>query len=94
MARTQEEKDANDMVEAAILAYKDAYAAAHPEARVGTLVDWIVVAAELVPGEDPDDDETAYAVIMPGGGIPGYKAVGLLEFGKKYAMGGSDDSED
>lgn len=91
MARTQEEKDANDMIEASLLAYRDAYAAAHPDARVGTLTDWIVVAAEIVPGEDPEDDETAYSVIMPGGGIPGYKAAGLLDFGKAYVMGSTSE---
>lgn len=90
--RTEEEKASNDAIEATLLAYRDAYAAAHPEARVGTLTDWIVVAAELVPGDDPDDDETAYSVIMPNGGIPGYKAEGLLRMGIRY-IGGGGDSE-
>lgn len=90
MPRTPEEIASNDAVEAAIEAYRQAYKAAHPEAVMGTLVDWIVVAAEIVPGDNPDDDETAYSIIMPQGGIPTYRANGLLSMGKRYVMYGAD----
>lgn len=85
MARTQEEKDANDGIEAAIEAYREAFRKAHPDATAGTTTDWIVVAAEVVPNmEDPDEDVTAYSIIMPRGGIPWYRARGLLEAGISY----------
>lgn len=49
------------------------------------MVDWVVVAAETKPDmENPDDDLTAYSIIMPNGGIPWYRARGLLEAGIKY----------
>lgn len=91
MARSDAERATNDAIETALLAYRDAYAAAHPEARVGALVDWIVVAAEVVPGATPDEDVTAYSIIMPGGGIPAYRAAGLLEMGKGYVTTGSEE---
>lgn len=90
MSRTSEEKATNDAIEEAIEAYRRAYKVAHPEATMGTLTDWIVVAAEIIPGEDPDDDETGYSIIMPGGGIPIYRANGLLSMGKRYVMYGAD----
>lgn len=93
MERSAEEMAANEAVEAAILAYRDAYAAAHPEAKVGTLMDWIVVAAEVIPGAKPYDDETAYSIIMPGGSIPHYRADGLLSMGKRYIQGYESDDE-
>lgn len=88
MPRTEREQKANDAIEAALLEYRDAYAEAHPDVRVGTITDWIVVATELVAGEggNPDDDVQTYAIIMPNGGIPNYRAVGLLKMGMHYTM--------
>lgn len=90
MSRTPEEVATNDAIEAAIEAHRQAYKAANPDESIGTLVDWIVVAAEIVPGDTPDDDETAYSIIMPSGGIPTYRATGLLSMGKRYVMYGAD----
>ena len=85
MARSQEERDTNDMIEAAIEAYREAYRNNHAEATHGTLTDWIVVAAETKPDmDDPAEDVTAYSIIMPNGGIPWYRARGLLEAGNHY----------
>jgi len=89
--RSDREKAANDAIEAALVEYRDAYAEAHPEARVGTLMDWIVVAAEMLPGDSPEDDETAYSVVMPGGNMASYKAIGLLRMGLYYIGDNSDD---
>lgn len=92
MARTPAEREATEAIERALLQYRDAYAAAHPEARNGALVDWIVVAAEVLADGDPEDDETAYSVIMPHGGIPHYRAYGLLQMGQHYlTYGGNGD---
>lgn len=92
MARTQAEKDASDALELAIDAFRIAYNNAHPDATDGTIVDWIVVAAETKPNlSDPDDDVTAYSIIMPNGGIPWYRARGLLQAGIFYL---SDPVED
>jgi len=85
MARSQEEHDTNDMIEAAIEAYREAYRNNHAEATHGTLTDWIVIAAETVPNmEDSSEDVTAYSIIMPSGGIPWYRGRGLLEAGIRY----------
>jgi len=85
MARTQEERDTNDLIEAAIEAYREAYRNAHPEATHGTMTDWVVIAAETKPNMDePEDDVTAYSIIMPGGSIPWYRARGLLQAGIHY----------
>src|SRR5678816_1149698 len=82
MARTPEEIAANEAIEKAIEGYRDAYRIAHPDATFGTLVDWVVVAAEIKPNmEDAAEDVTAYSIIMPGGAIPWYRARGLLEAG-------------
>lgn len=89
MARTPAEKATNDAIEMAIDAYRKAYMEANPEdeeVRYGTLVDWIVVAAETKPdlNGEAEDDITAYSFIMPGGSIPWYRARGLLEAGITY----------
>lgn len=85
MARTPEERATNDAIEAAIEAYREAWRVSHPESTHGTLVDWIVIAAETKPDmEDSSEDITAYSIIMPGGGIPWYRARGLLEAGITY----------
>jgi hypothetical protein len=85
MARTLAEKEASDELELAIDAFRKAYIAAHPDVTDGTLVDWIVVAAETKPNlNDPDDDVTAYSIIMPNGGIPWYRARGLMQAGIYY----------
>lgn len=87
MARTARERAANDAIEAAIDEYRAAYQEAHPEVRLGTTVDWIVVAAETIPDmNDSAEDETSYSVIMPGGGIPTYRARGLLAAGIQYVV--------
>lgn len=91
MARTQAERDANDMIEAAIEAYREAYLDAHPEAVRGILQDWIVVAAENKP--DADEACDALLIIMPGGGIPTYRAIGLLEMGRRYVMESSEEED-
>lgn len=86
--RTPKERETNDAIEAAIDAYRRAYCASHPDATDGTLTDWIVVAAETKPDmENPDDDVTAYSIVMPGGGIPWYRARGLLEAGVTFMSG-------
>ena len=83
--RSEEERKTNDAIEAAIDAYRVAYRAAHPEATHGTLTDWVVVAAETKPDmEDPSEDVTAYSIIMPNGGIPWYRSMGLLQAGVHY----------
>ena len=85
MSRTPEEKATNKAIEAAIEAFRTAYHEAHPDSSMGTLVDWIVVAAEAIPdAKDPADDVTAYSIIMPGGAMPSYRARGLLEIGIQY----------
>lgn len=85
MPRTPEERAANDAIEAAIEAYRDAYRKAHPDSTHGTLVDWILVAAEVQPNmENPEEDVTAFSIIMPNGGIPWYRGRGLLEAGILY----------
>jgi hypothetical protein len=85
MSRTQAERDANDMIDAAIEAYREAYRAAHPEATHGVLGAWIVVASETVANmEDPEDDVTAYSIIMANGAIPSYQSYGLLAIGKRF----------
>lgn len=90
--RTPEERAANDGIEAAIEAYRLAYHKAHPDSAYGTLTDWIIVAAEVEPNmEDPDEDVTAFSIIMPGGGIPWYRARGLLEAGVQYLKGPKEE---
>lgn len=91
--RTPEERAANDAIEAAIDAYRRIYCEAHPEATNGTLTDWIVVSAETKPDmENPDDDVTAYSIVMPGGGIPWYRARGLLQAGCEFLSGTERES--
>lgn len=88
MPRSDVEKATNDAIEAAIDAYREAYRATHPNSVHGTLVDWIVVAAETKADmSDPDEDVTAYSIIMPGGGIPWYRGRGLLEAGIAFMSG-------
>jgi len=96
VARSQEERRTNDAIEAAIEAYRIAYRDANPEATHGTMTDWIVIAAETKPDmDDPEDDVTAYSIIMPGGGIPWYRARGLLEAGIRYlAMPDKEEHDD
>ena len=95
MARSPELIAANEAIEAAIEQFRIAYAAAHPEATQGTLVDWIVIAAETKPDmEDSDNDLTAYSIIMPGGGIPWYRSMGLLAAGKHYLTYNTGPSPD
>jgi hypothetical protein len=85
MARSHEERIANEALEVAIDAFRAAFMKAHPDNAYGTLVDWIVVAAETKPDmEDASEDVTAYSIIMPGGGIPWYRARGLLQAGIEY----------
>lgn len=85
MARTPEERATNDAIEAAIEAYREVYRVDHPEATHGTLVDWIVIAAEIKPDmDDSSEDITAYSIIMPNGGVPWYRSRGLLEAGIRY----------
>lgn len=82
---SEAETAATAAIEAAIEQYRAAYKASHPEAEFGILGDWIIVAAETVPDmEDSDNDRTAYSVMMTRGGIAGYRALGLLETGKRY----------
>lgn len=83
---TPEERAAISALEAAIEAYRVAYSKAHPEAlQDGTLIDWLVIAAALKPdAKDPEDDLTTYTVMMAGGSIPWYRAMGLLMAGKHY----------
>lgn len=92
MSRTPEERAANDAIEVAIDAYREAYRAAHPDCTHGTMVDWVVIAAETKANmEDPSEDVTAYSIVMPGGGIPWYRARGLLEAGIAYLNLEDDD---
>jgi len=85
MTRSTEERATNDAIEDAINAYREAFRQTHPDATHGTIVDWIVVAAETKPNmEDSEEDITAYTIIMPNGGIPWYRARGLMEAGVKY----------
>lgn len=90
MARTAREKAATAAIEAAIQEYNLAFKEAHPEAELGTIVDWIIVAAEgVADSEDPDEDRTLYSIIMPGGGIPYYRARGLLVAGESLITHGT-----
>lgn len=94
MARTPEERMTNEGIERAINAFREAYRDNHPEATHGTLTDWIVVAAEIKPDmENPDDDVTAYSIIMAGGSIPWYRAYGLLRAGMHYLDLPQEDNE-
>lgn len=88
MARSPEEREANEAIEAAIEQYRAVWQKYHPESQEGTLVDWIVVAADTKPDlEDSSDDVTSYSIIMPKGGMPWYRARGLLEAGIEYMSG-------
>ena len=92
VARTQAERDANKKIEEAINGFREAYMDAHPEATRGTLIDWIVVAAEVeADDDDPADDVTAYSIIFPGGAMPWYRARGLLEAGIYYLSRPEED---
>lgn len=85
MMQTPELRAATAGIEAAIEAYRVAFRAAYPDATHGILGDWIVVAAETVPDMDsPDDDETAYCIMMSNGGIAWYRARGLLQAGVEF----------
>lgn len=80
---TEAERAAKAEIEAAIEKYRVAFADAHPEATQGVLGDWIVVAAETkVDPDDPEEDLTAYSVIM--NGQPWYRSIGLLAAGRHY----------
>lgn len=90
--RSEAERVASVAIESAIEQYRDAYRAAHPDATYGTMTDWVVIAAETKPDmDDPDEDITAYSIIMPGGGIPWYRARGLLEAGIHYLAMPTED---
>lgn len=82
MARTEEQKQADARLYEAIVATDRAYRT--EESVDGVVTDYIVVAAVVKPNmEDPDDDLTAYSVLMSGGGLPYYRSQGLLKAGMK-----------
>lgn len=85
MAKTDRQQKASDALEAAIMEARDAWSAANPGSVDGTVIDWIVVTAEVKPDmEEPENDIHAYSILMPNGGIPWYRGRGLLEAGIRY----------
>ena len=83
MARTKRQKDAEAALEAAIIETAAAWAEGDDDSVGDTvLTDWIVVTAEIKPNmADADEDETVYSILMSNGGLPMYKALGLLHAG-------------
>jgi hypothetical protein len=82
MARSVEERAALDALEAAIEKHSAVWYREHPDtdAAQGTLVDWIIITAEIKPDmDDSDNDKTTYGIIYRGGSIPWYRARGLLD---------------
>lgn len=93
MARTEEQKQADARLYEAIVATDKAYRT--EESVVGVVTDYIVVAAVVKPDmEDPDEDMTAYSVLMSGGGMPYYRSQGLLKAGMKCLDLQFEGSED
>lgn len=85
MARTEREIAATKVMEAALTEFRDAYKEAHPEARTGMITDWIIIASEIVPHpEDPEQDDTLYAVMVSGGNLAWHRAAGLLKWGEAW----------
>jgi hypothetical protein len=94
MARTQRQKDADAALELALIEASHAYLEGDDGAIIGTMTDWIVVTAEVKPNmDDPDEDVTVYSVMSTGGGLPLYRALGLLQCGLKYINGATIDDE-
>jgi hypothetical protein len=82
MARSAEEKAALEALEAAIEAHSAVWYQENPDHPRGTMVDWIIVTAEIKPDmEDSDNDQTTYGIIYRGGSIPWYRARGLMDAG-------------
>lgn len=83
MSTTQAERDAKAAIEAAIEQYRAAFRAAHPEAANGMLGDWVVIAAETTPDEDPEEDQVAYSFVSSVG-QPWYRTMGLIAAGSHF----------
>lgn len=91
MAQTDRQKAATIALEAAIVEASAAWAGPDNDGMV--IVDWVVVAAEIKPDlQDPDGDRTGYSILMTGGGLPWYKAVGLLQAGAKILADPREDA--
>lgn len=79
--KTNEQREADLELEAALMRVSRAYSDVQ-EAQ-GVLGDWICVTAETRMGAESDEDETYYTIAMSGGGIPDYRAFGLLDIGAR-----------
>lgn len=93
MARSAEEKAALEMLEHAIEHHSDVWYREHPEHPRGTLVDWIIISAEIKPDmDDSDNDQTTYGLIFRGGTMPWYRARGLMQAGIDRIDAGDDEA--
>lgn len=80
MTRTQEQIEADDALTAAIEQCARAYL---EEPNEMYLMDWFVVTARS--GLDEEAPES-YDIFMPGGGIPTYRALGLLKAAERIVI--------
>jgi hypothetical protein len=78
VARTQEQRQADDALRKAIEAVKEAY---YPNDGREVLADYVVLTASmrLEDGQDPEESSTAYNYFLPDGNLAWYRIVGLLE---------------
>lgn len=84
--RTPEQHRADDDLDVAIRAL-----AAAEEDDGGYVVDWLVVYACADPA---DDERTMYGCAYPGGSMPSYRILGLLEVARDHVLNADDDDDD
>jgi hypothetical protein len=97
MARSADEKAALEALEMAIEAHSTVWYRENPDTDAvrGTVVDWIIITAEIKPDmEDGDNDKTTYGMIYRGGSIPWYRARGLLAAGINRLEANEEDDND
>ena len=83
-SRTPQEREADDLLEKAIIAHRNVY---YPHKNDQFIGDWMVIASW---NDLEDTGNTAYSTIYPGARLPAHRCYGLLEIAHGLVEGEDD----